>query len=193
MPPITKILRNIHRAHEITRCMAETAEWRRISLAYLGLSGLAYPYVLRLRSGEQIRFEEITDLKAFWQVFLRRVYRVEANDRVILDLGANIGMFTLYAARRAPQARIFSVEPFPSTFDRLVDTVRDHDLSSKVTCLQYALAADEGTYAMLDAGVPSQRRALIAKGSDRPGTQVPAKTLALLLHENALSQVDLMK
>src|SRR5579863_1407108 len=113
---IWKALRNMNRGPEILRCMAQTDDWARVSAAYLGLSRLQYPFVLRLRRGEQIRFEELTDLKAFWQIFLRRVYRVRSTDRNILDLGANIGMFTLYAARSAPQARIFSFEPFPSTF-----------------------------------------------------------------------------
>lgn len=193
MPSITKLIKNIGRGHEIARCISETSEWAGISLAFLGLSRLVYPHVLRLRSGEQIILEEVTDVKAFWQVFLRRVYRVDAADCTILDLGANVGMFTLYAARCAPQARIFAVEPFPSTFDRLASTVRDHNLGDRVTCLNYAVAASAGTLAMLDAGVPSQRRALIAKSSTRTGTPVAGKTLEALLDESNLHRVDLMK
>src|ERR1700677_3694105 len=112
---IWKALKNADRASEIIRCPAETRQWALVSAAYLGLVRLRYPYILRLRLGETIRLEELTDLKAFWQIFLRKVYRVQAADRVILDLGANIGIFTLYAARCAPEARVFSLEPFPST------------------------------------------------------------------------------
>ncbi|MEV0899866.1 FkbM family methyltransferase [Actinoplanes sp. NPDC049802] len=41
------------------------------------------------------------------------------DDPVVFDVGANIGMFTLFAAQRFPGARIFSFEPVPRTFDVL--------------------------------------------------------------------------
>jgi FkbM family methyltransferase len=190
---IWKALKNANRATEIVRCMQETSDWARISAAYLGLSRLQYPFVLRLRRGEEVRIEELTDLKAFWQIFLRRVYRVRPNDSIIVDLGANIGLFTLYAARMAPQAKIFSVEPFPATFARLVATVRDHHLESKVICVNYAIAGSHGARVMPDANVPSQRRSVASPASGARGTEVAATTLEGIFEENNLVRIDLLK
>jgi nonribosomal peptide synthetase DhbF len=39
--------------------------------------------------------------------------------RCVLDVGANIGMFSLRAAELAPDARVFAFEPIPSTFEML--------------------------------------------------------------------------
>jgi FkbM family methyltransferase len=191
--PIWKALKNADRASEIVRCPAETRQWARISAAYLGLARLQYPYLLRLRLGERIQLEELTDLKAFWQIFLRRVYRVQPTDRVIFDLGANIGVFTLYAARSALQAKVFSLEPFPSTFSRLVTNIRDHDLDGRVKCLNFAATGTGGSRVMPDAEVPSQRRALASSTNGKSGTEVQGKTLVALLDENNLPQVDLLK
>ena len=189
--PIWKALRNATRAPEILRCAAETNQWVRLSGAYLGLKCLPYPLVLRLRRGEHIHLEELTDLKAFWQIFLRKVYRVRTTDKVILDLGANVGVFTLYAARHAPQARLFCFEPFPSTYRRLVATVRDHHLGARVTCLNHAATGASGFRLMTDGQLPSQRRALAA--SVTSGTQVLGKTIESMLEENHLPHVDLLK
>jgi FkbM family methyltransferase len=192
--PIRKILKNAARAPEVFRCAAETKQWAAVSSAYLGFSRLAYPFVLRLRSGEQINIEELTDLKAFWQIFLRQIYRVHFSDRVILDVGANIGVFTLYAARCAPQTEIFAFEPFPSTYHRLLTTVRDHNLESRVTCFNFAATGAEGVRLMPDASVPSQRRAVASPDSAiARGTPVNGKTLEAMLEENRLSKIDLMK
>src|SRR5580658_304289 len=139
-----KVLKHANRAPEIFRCIRETAQWAPLSSAYLGLSSVQYPYILRLRLGEQIKLEEHTDLKTFWQVFLRRVYPVHTADRVIVDVGANVGLFTLYAARCAPQARIVAIEPFPATFDRLLTMVRDHHLDTRVSCLNCAATGAGG-------------------------------------------------
>jgi natural product biosynthesis luciferase-like monooxygenase protein/FkbM family methyltransferase len=40
-------------------------------------------------------------------------------DACVFDVGANIGLFTLFAAARAPRARVFSFEPIPATFRAL--------------------------------------------------------------------------
>ncbi|HKV09740.1 MAG TPA: MupA/Atu3671 family FMN-dependent luciferase-like monooxygenase, partial [Thermoanaerobaculia bacterium] len=40
-------------------------------------------------------------------------------DACVFDVGANIGLFTLFAAERAPRARVFSFEPIPTTFQVL--------------------------------------------------------------------------
>lgn len=191
--PIWKALQNADRASEIVRCRTETRQWVRISAAYLGLSRLSYPCILRLRLGEQIRLEELTDLKAFWQIFLRRIYQVQPTDRVILDLGANIGVFTLYAARCAPEARVFSLEPFPSTFTRLVANIHAHRLDGRVKCLNFAATGTDGPRVIPDAAVPSQRRALASSTNGKSGTEVQGKTLTALLDENHLPRVDLLK
>src|SRR5712672_2377965 len=118
-----EVLSYTTRTPEIVRCAAETSQWIGVTGALLGFSHPAYPSNLRLRRGEPIALQELADLKTFWQIFARRVYRVSASDRTIVDIGANIGLFALYAARQAPAARIFAVEPFPSTFERLLQTV----------------------------------------------------------------------
>ena len=101
---IWKALTNANRASEIIRCTAETRQWPSVSAAYLSLSRLQYPYLLRLHHGEQIRIEELTDLKAFWQIFLRRVYRVQA-DAVTLKstpVRPYPGKLNLYRAKDVP-------------------------------------------------------------------------------------------
>lgn len=154
---------------------------------------LSYPSLLRLRGGEYIRLQELTDVKTFWQIFLRRIYRVEVSDRIILDIGANVGFFTLYAARHAPAARIFAVEPFPATFERLLEAVRDHHLTDRTTCLNCAITGEKGLRLMGNGLLPSQRRSLAAVGKPISGIQVLGVPLSDLLREQALHRIDLLK
>jgi FkbM family methyltransferase len=193
---IWKTLRNARHAPEIFRCAAETPQWASVTAAYLGLSQPRYPFPLRLRHETAIPIEEFTDLKTFWQIYLRRVYRVSAKDRVIVDLGANIGLFTLYAARCAPDANILAVEPFPSTFSRLVANIRDRKLEDRVVCANFAASGTNGSRLMAAAAVSSQRNALAPSSPASAaisGIRVAAKTLEAILDENKLAQVDLLK
>src|SRR5207245_3538172 len=68
----------------------------------------------------------------------------DRDDRLILDAGANIGMFAVWAAQIAPGARIFSLEPWPSTFKRLNRHIEMNGLADRVVAVNVALAGDSG-------------------------------------------------
>ena len=57
-----------------------------------------------------------TDLNVFFEVFYQRVYEMNnaAEPAVVVDLGANIGMASLWFAGRYPGVKIFAFEPVPS-------------------------------------------------------------------------------
>ncbi|MFI6846769.1 FkbM family methyltransferase [Kitasatospora sp. NPDC050467] len=60
------------------------------------------------------------------------------DDPVIVDVGANIGMFALFAAQQWPTARIFSFEPAPEVFRLLSGNVAG---LSNVTALNQAVGS----------------------------------------------------
>jgi FkbM family methyltransferase len=200
-------LRNLLRFPEIWICRKETAQWFALTLAYLGLRAIPFPYEVRLRTGETFTLTEFTDLVVFWLVFIRRHYPVKASDRVIVDVGANVGFFTLYAAREAPSARIISIEPFPETFERLTHLAQANLLENRVTRLNCAVTASSGCQFMESAsGVPSQYRAVLSpltnrlnerhKGIAKPGeTGIPIQTETLvgLVDGQGISKADLLK
>lgn len=66
-----------------------------------------------------------------------------------LDLGANIGWFTVYLARR--YMHVLAVEAHPTTFRLLEENVRANGLEEKVTCLHVA-AYDKATQLKLAPG-----------------------------------------
>lgn len=187
------ILRQTGRAPEVLRCAAETPYWAGVTSVVLGFSHPTFPTVLPLRRGRPISIETLSDLRTFWQIFARRVYPVHASDLVILDVGANIGLFTLYAARQAPSAKIFAIEPFPATFERLQQTVRDHALADQVACLNLAVTASSGIHLMRDVPRPSQQRSVITLRPDLTGFEVQGTTLSELIQKCRLDRIDLLK
>jgi FkbM family methyltransferase len=203
------LLANAQRLPEIFACLRETGQWLPITLAYLGLRQMRYPYELRLRTGQVATLREQTDLIIFWMVFARRHYPVRSSDRVIIDVGANIGLFTLYAARQAPQAGIIAIEPFPDTCRALLDLVDRNCLRDRVTVLDCAVAGASGT-GMMDsaAGIPSQYRRIYSATTSTlnvrhrgpaglletaDGVPVRAKTLSEVMDSANISSADLVK
>ena len=154
-----RVLSNLSRLPEVLRCRKETRSWPTITLGYLGMQHLRFPYSFSLRTGETVVLHEQTDLIIFWLIFVRRHYPVQTSDRLIVDIGANIGLFSIYAAREAPSCRIFAVEPFPETCLRLRDHIKQNRLEDRVTILNFALEQERGLGNMDSGdGIPSQYR-----------------------------------
>src|SRR6516164_3678329 len=65
---------------------------------------LTFPFYLRVPS---------SDVQTYEQIFLHQDYQfaVTRPPQTIVDVGANIGLASLYFANRFPQARILALEP----------------------------------------------------------------------------------
>src|ERR1051326_5007580 len=75
--------------------------------------------------------------RAFLNAFLRP-------GDTFVDVGANIGLFTVIAASRVgPRGRVFSFEPTPETFARLIENVEANGFEH-VSCQQLALSDQTG-------------------------------------------------
>ncbi|WP_159030240.1 non-ribosomal peptide synthetase [Streptomyces sp. CB01201] len=77
--------------------------------------------------------------------YLRNGITIDDGDTVV-DVGANIGLFTLFAGTRAPGARIYAFEPIPPVFDSLRRNVDLHGLNAKVFDCGLAAEAGEETF-----------------------------------------------
>lgn len=161
---------------------------------YLGLSRPALPAAVHLRNGLCFDLDEFYDLETLWQVWFRRVYDVRRSDRTVVDAGANIGLFSAYASAEAPGCRVWAIEPFPATFERLRRCVLQNGLAERVECSCLALAGKTETRAMVSSATGSElNRLLPESGAAEGAVPVPALTLTEFLDRNRLDSVDLLK
>lgn len=107
-------LRSILRFREFS-LREERGELRRDRLLALGMKRPSRQTVFLRESG--------SDILMFNEVLLEEVYRPVVEHvpdcRTVIDLGANIGLATLYLAARYPSSRVFAVEPHAGTYGLL--------------------------------------------------------------------------
>lgn len=113
-------------------------------------------------NGSTMRVEvsgsDITHLWAANEVLIERVYQLDVvpfTPDLVLDLGANIGLFTLLAAKQWPNASFVCVEPHPTTFSFLCDNLALNGVN--VMKLQCALDSEVGVKFMENDGAVFQR------------------------------------
>ncbi len=190
---------HLDRVPQVFRCARRIESWWPFTRGYIKLGETSYPYQFRTRSGLELELRDFYELGTAWVVFCRDEYVVPPNARTVIDLGANYGAFTLLAAVQAPRATIVSLEPFPSTFDRLVLNVRRNGFESRVRCWPLALGPRDGEQKMDSTpGVGSHMRHLIVDGDSRE-TSIAVSTiswpelLSRVRSQLGIDEIDLVK
>jgi len=120
------------RLPEIYECRRQFRNWSQFTRLYAGLSELHPPFLAKGRTGFDLEFREPADLATAWQIFCAHSYRVPRDARVVLDLGANIGMFSIYAACVARAERVIALEPVAGTYSRLKANLGRNSLLDRV-------------------------------------------------------------
>ena len=108
--------------------------------------------------------------------------------RSILDLGANVGLFGVFAVSRWPGARIVAFEPDPANLAVLEQTIAGNGLGGSWTVVPAAAGAHDGETSFL-AGEASLSR-LADDGT--PGTMtVPVRDVLPAMAEADLVKLDI--
>lgn len=84
--------------------------------------------ILEMRSGIKVKLRtDSTDLMAFVNVWLVEEYKKQGfeikDEDIVIDIGAHIGLFALYASQFCKSGKIFCFEPIKENFDILVSNI----------------------------------------------------------------------
>lgn len=81
-------------------------------------------------AGKTYLFRDVWDYWAYAEVILADVYWpfILKEDDIVIDLGANIGLFTIHISDKVK--KVIAVEPEPSNFRILEKAVKDNNLSN---------------------------------------------------------------
>lgn len=93
--------------------------------------------------------------------------REAARGGVVVDVGANRGIFTLTALAASPDVRVVSIEPSPSTFAYLEELVELNRWSSRVELVQAAAADRPGSMQFHVPPTPFAPSARLVEASHR--------------------------
>jgi FkbM family methyltransferase len=102
------------------------------------------PTEYRMRSGLRVIDGTGTLPGTLAEVFVRKRYGSVERFRTIVDVGANVGSFALYAAQSCPEARIFCYEPEQQNFSLLKQNLQINRLEGRVAAFQCGVGSSSG-------------------------------------------------
>jgi FkbM family methyltransferase len=122
--------------------------------------------------------------------------RIGSGGFVFVDVGCNVGAYSLFVAARAGQrARILAIEPQQALFERFVFNI-GANAWGRIKAVACALADRDGEVTLfLDAVNRGESSVKLVRPEERAGGQVsvPARTLLGLMQDEGLERIDALK
>jgi FkbM family methyltransferase len=113
---------------------------------------------------------------------------------VVADAGANMGMFTVFAARRVNHGKVISFEPVPSVFQRLQANIQINDFKN-VIALQTGLSDKYGKLPIYEIEGDNEGLSTLYPGALKKSnvTEVEVKPLDEILRALEVQNLELIK
>jgi FkbM family methyltransferase len=130
------------------------------------------------------------------EIYFKSIYNpvqlpIEKDD-VVVDIGANIGLFTVYAASRTQNA-VYAFEPSPGNFETLMQNIRASGLINIIP-FQNAVSNESGIELFCDSenSTGCQLTSVFSR-DDKNNIEVHSITLQDIMDSNNIEKIDFLK
>jgi FkbM family methyltransferase len=136
-----------------------------------------------------------TAIFSIQEIFNEETYHLPdcEGSRVIVDLGANIGVYSLYASWKYPAAKIYAIEPDLDNAKQLMDNVALNGLNTRIAVVRMAVSATEGNVLLFRNPDSSRGHTLARRSEGELGLIVESKSLEELFEAYKIDSCDLLK
>jgi len=155
------------------------------------ISRVKRPTEYRFRNGSRLIDPIGTLAGTIAVIFVRREYGNIRNFRTIIDIGANMGGFALFAAKSCPAATIYCYEPEQNNFSSLTRNIAINHLQNRVNAFQCAVASSSGPREIAVNLSPLHSLLACSEGGRRQS--VNCVTLSEIIEDLPLEKIDLLK
>lgn len=169
-----------------------------ITKIFLNLDHSGIKTVRLRRRGLQFRVRGAMDVWSIKETFLDRFYEkfgftIQPNWKII-DIGAGVGDYSLYAAVTQPNSKIFSFEPFPQSFALMQENLMLNTINN-VQVFDQAVGSSSGELLLdLTGGEPLQFQSFLKNAVDvDESLSVNSITLVDILARLETKSCDLLK
>jgi FkbM family methyltransferase len=167
--------------------------WRSFPSAYFGLIKDEH-VIFKTKSGIKIKIRtDSTDLDTFSIIWLLKEYNKHGftigKHDIIIDIGAHIGIFSLYASRFCTNGKIFCYEPSAENYQLLQDNLRQNKIAN-IFPNNAAVSNSNGT---VNFYINSDNTAHSIYDATSKSIQVKSQTLQNIFDVNNIQSCDYLK
>jgi FkbM family methyltransferase len=144
-----------------------------------------------LREGTKLKVRAGTDdLHVILEIFQYGPYDFEERFDTLVDVGAHIGIFTVWAANKV--GKVYALEPFKENYELLLKNIRLNKLKNVVPISKALTPKNKKMYLYLNRVKPSHNSFYMAKEYDEK-VLVEGISLATFFRNYSIKTVDYLK
>ena len=111
-------------------------------------------------NGLKFKVSSLSNMVILYEIFIQRIYEVSLfhNNYVIIDIGMNVGVASIYFANMNWVEKVYGYEPFPDTFNEAINNINLNDkISHKIKPLNIGVSSVtcEKSIKLFDSGLLS--------------------------------------
>lgn len=129
-----------------------------------------------------------TDEIVIREIWEENVYRIENDmlkNSVVVDIGANIGSFSIYSALY--DATVYAVEPEPNNLKALIKNIELNNMTDKIYVVDYGISDYNGTAIINDNGGGATIK------DNLMGSEINILSFDSFLEKYSLNFIDILK
>lgn len=157
--------------------------------------GRSAKIVYELKNGLRFKVRNHTcDRGIIDEIFVHKIYSPAGfeikEDDIVLDVGAHVGIFSIYASAQAAKGQVYAFEPFPESFDMFEENI-ELNCRENIRAIPAALSGETGIknlYLSKDSVCHS-----LNGGEGRKKIEVKADTLSEFMAVEKLEKIDYLK
>jgi FkbM family methyltransferase len=117
--------------------------------------------------------------------------KVLSDKSVFIDVGANMGIFSLNAASKIKNGKIYAFEPVPKVFDILCQNIRINNLDKTIKASEKVVSSNNGSEKFVIEDMLEWSH--ISSGTSGKSLLIPSVKLDYFCRKNNIKYVDLVK
>lgn len=174
--------------------IAGVRNWPGFLSTYAGLSR-GNP-TIRMRDGTVVHTGSWDDASTVMVVFFKKEYgdlRDIPEGATIIDIGANIGAFSLFAARAAKRSTVYAFEPMPSLYRILERNIGANRLGSRIEATPQGVWSRTGRLALFLSATSTSSHSVYEGGRTGGAVDIDVVSLADVFERRQITRCDLLK
>ena len=153
------------------------------------------PEKIMLRNGLALKMgEHAHDLITFVVVFIKEDYGIVSEGGVVIDIGANIGMFSIFAASSKAK-KVYAFEPNPNSYRTLKENITANGFNDIIVPINKAVTDTCETVFIPSASSPHNQvvKDISEYSDNRTLVKVATTTLERFIKDQKISKISLLK
>jgi FkbM family methyltransferase len=152
------------------------------------------PSLIEFKDGTILNFSTFPlDLSTAFVIFTHKEYGIVPANSIILDIGSNIGVFSIYAAK-CGAAKIYAFEPNKEAYAVLCKNIKDNKFEEKIIPFNLAVTDHGNSVKIPIKSSTVNKIAPLTDNTNDDGHEiVDSITVEKIIKSNQIKHIDLLK